>query len=71
MTVPDKLTRISEIPRFWAIHAPEAVAIVEGEQRTTFAQPWARIGQARAFLESRANCGYAVQASWRATTARR
>ena len=43
--------RISDIPRHWATHAPDNVAVVDGERTETFAQLWASIGLAQRYLE--------------------
>jgi long-chain acyl-CoA synthetase len=53
MTVRNTLERISDIPRAWALRAPDLNALTDGERRTTFGELWSCIGKARAFLESR------------------
>ncbi|MFJ5383292.1 class I adenylate-forming enzyme family protein, partial [Cupriavidus sp. CER94] len=43
--------RISDIPRHWAAHAPDHVAVHEGERTVSFAQLWEGVGLARQYLE--------------------
>lgn len=44
--------RISDIPRHWATHAPQNVAVYEGDRTVSFAQLWEGVGLARAYLEA-------------------
>ncbi|GJG98617.1 class I adenylate-forming enzyme family protein [Cupriavidus pauculus] len=44
--------RISDIPRYWAQHAPDNVAVYEGERTVTFAQLWDGVGLTRHYLET-------------------